>query len=122
MLEDVLADWAQKITILRSANALITPDTLDAFRREVAKAAEPHVRRLNETDAHLYSGKSVRWLRDHFAELEAQGNAGRTHGVRWYRMGALPIRVNVQAAIDDARRTADTEARTDSRTAPRSAA
>jgi len=110
-LEQVLADWAERIAVLVGARAMVPPETLEHLRADVARAAEPYTRRLSERDAEIYSGRRVRWLRRMFPEWEAQGNAGRdAQGRRWYRMAVLPRAVPFDALRRDASKTAAEDA------------
>ncbi len=105
-LETVLADWHEKATALRAMKAHVTPETLEQALTDIAAAAERFLRWLNDTDAQLYSGRSLRWLRGEYQRLEDQQDAKRIHGKRYYRMAALPVALNADRVIGDAQRDA----------------
>ncbi len=109
-LDTLLADWRSDATALRRQGHERDASHLEQRADQVAEAAEPYLRWLSEADAHLYSGRSVKWLRSRFPEWEAQGNASRDRGQRRYRMMVLPVRANLAAAVEDAKRTAQGEA------------
>lgn len=109
-LEQVLADWHGKADTLRRTQAHVTPDTLERCLRDVETAAEPYLRWLNEVDAHLYSGRSLRWLRGEYPRLAVTGGAKRVHGKRFYRMAVLPVKPNVEAVLAQAERDAREDA------------
>lgn len=108
--EQVVADWREKANTLRVAKAHVTADTLDQCLADIARAGEPYLRWLNETDAHLYSGRSVRWLRGRRAEWVTLGLAKRVNNKWYYLMCALPIQPNVEAVIAEAERDAREDA------------
>jgi hypothetical protein len=109
-LEHALADWRGKAETLRRTQAHVTPDTLERCLRDIEQAAEPYLRWLNEVDAHLYSGKSLRWLRGEYPRLAAAGDARKVHGKRFYRMAVLPVKPNVEALLAQAERDAKEDA------------
>ncbi len=109
-LEQVLADWREKANMLRVTKAHVTADTLEQCLTDIAVGAERYLRWLNETDAHLYSGRSLRWLRSHFAAWAGQGQAKKTHRQRYYLMAVLPVKANVEALLAQAERDAREDA------------
>ena len=109
-LEQVLADWREKANTLRLSRAHVTPETLERCLTEVEQAAEPYLRWLNEVDAHLYSGRSLRWLRGEYAHWAAEGHAKKHQGRRFYRMAVLPVKANVEALLAQAERDARADA------------
>ncbi len=111
-LATALANWRERSNMLRVTRAMITPDTLDQCLTDIARSAERFTRWLNETDAHLHSGRSLRWLRGEYTRLEAQGDARRgVGGKRFYRMAALPVALNVDALLGQAERDAADDGR-----------
>jgi hypothetical protein len=99
-LEQVIADQRGELAVLRKHSQGALADALERFANDVAGAAEDYLTWLSETDATIYAGKSVRWLRSHFAEWERAGHGRYRMGHRQYRMMALPRRANPQAAYE----------------------
>jgi hypothetical protein len=105
-LEQALADWHEKATMLRLTKSHVTSDTLEQCLTDIESAAEHYIRWLNETDAHLYSGRSLRWLRGAYARWAAEGHAKKVHGKRYYRMAVLPSKPTTDAILAQAERDA----------------
>lgn len=105
-LETVLADWHERVTELRRLHAHVTPDTLGQCLADIERAGERYLRWVSEPDAQLYSGRRQRWLRDRYHRLEAEGDARRVGGKRYYRLSALPVRPSRDRIAGEAARDA----------------
>lgn len=108
-LEQVLADARGELPILRRRGAGQVADAIEDLCNQVARAAEPFITWLSETDAHLYSGRAIATLRRHFprwlAEDKARWNPHKRRE-RQYLMCILPRRFDADAVRYDARETA----------------
>jgi len=105
-LEEVLADWSEQANVLRKRSHVTEADAIDALLGEVRDAAEDYITWLAEHAAHLRSGWSIRRLRTAFPEWEAQGNAMKKHGERYYRAVVLPQRTHPSVAREQGRAAA----------------
>src|SRR5688572_16112728 len=99
-----LADARDEIGVLERNRAPMTTERVAQILDALQRAAEDYTRFLVESDARVWSGRSVEWLRGEFAELERQGHAFRRGGQRFYRAICLRRRVDLQAARDAGRR------------------
>ena len=104
-LEAVLADAASEVDVAKRYGHV----PLDDYRALVARlvaAAQPFTTWLSESDAALYSGHTVAWLRARRAAWARMGHA-RRRGRTWeYRRCTLPRRVDLDGVRADAGRTA----------------
>lgn len=105
-LEQVLADHRGEAAVLRKAGHKLQADSIELVCDDVSKAARDYLDWLDEGEARARSGKSVDWLRHHFAEWEAQGLAEWRHKRRYYRRIIVPRRANLEAARAQAERDA----------------
>ena len=103
-LEQVIADQRGELAVLRKHGQGPLADALERFADEVSGAAEDYLTWLSESDAMLYAGKSVRWLRSRFPEWERSGHGRYRMGNRQYRMLALPRRANPHNAYEAGKR------------------
>ena len=108
-LREVLANWRERANhahILRHEHdEQLINDIVD----EVEKAARPFLEWLGESDAALYSGHSVSWLRSRFPGWERDGLTRwsvRGKKERQYLQVILPKRVDLDAIRGDALREA----------------
>lgn len=90
MIEDVLSRWQDEAAVLeRHGHA----DEGAALRRravEVSEAMPDYLRWLTESEAVLWSSRSLPWLRRQYPEWEAAGYARREGRHRYYRSAILP--------------------------------
>ncbi len=105
-LEQVLADWRGDAAVVRKHGDKHTADVIERLCDAVARAAEDFLVWLGEDDAILRSGHTRAWLRGRFAQWESQGHAKHVNRRRYYRQLVVPRRIDLDAARDDARRTA----------------
>lgn len=102
-LEQVLADARGDAARLRFHGHKAQADSVEAVCDRVAEAAEEYLRWLSEENACLRSGRTRRWIRDHFREWEAQGHARLRGRHREYRMLIVPKDVSRIAAREAGR-------------------
>ena len=105
-LEQILVDAAEEANTLDAHGAAFSVRRMRELLAAVRESAEPYTRFVIESDARIYSGKSVEWLRARFAEWEGEGHAKRVQGKRWYRLIVLPRRPDLEAAREAGRRAA----------------
>lgn len=103
-LTQVLADARGEAAVLRRRGHVHEADAIEELCTKVQKAAEDFLTFVAETDARLATGRSVDYLRSHFAEWERQGHAFKRGRIRYYRLLVLPRRADVQAARAAGRR------------------
>ncbi len=111
-LEDVLADERGAAAVLRARGHPRDADLIEGVCERVARAAEPYLTWLSETDAKLRSGKSSDWLRSRFALWSSQGLARwspMNKRARQYRELIVPVRPHLDAVRARARRAANEE-------------
>lgn len=103
-LTQVLADHESEANVLRKHGQHAVADAIAKVCGDVRDATEAYRSFLNETDAQLYSGKKVRWLRARFPAWLDEGNARWRDQAREYRQMILPRRPQVGAAFEAGRR------------------
>ncbi len=92
-LEEAVAAWKSDAVVARRVGAGAVADALDRCAREVQIYAPWQFEWITERQAHDQRGRSVTWLRAHFAEWKRIGHArliGR--GIRRYRSYIVPFR------------------------------
>lgn len=108
-LETVLADWREKASAARMLRHPHDAELIEEFTKDVAEAGEAFMTWLGESDAVLYSGHSVPWLRQRFMTWEREGLARwslRGRRERQYLQCILPRRADLDAIRADATREA----------------
>lgn len=103
-LETKLADWRETAARLRHAGHPHDAELIEKVCDEVRDSAIEYLTFVDEADAMRRTGKSLRWLRERFAEWHRAGNARldrRNH--RLYRLCVLPVRPNLSAAREAGR-------------------
>ena len=105
-LEQVLADAREEAAILKRNGHVTQAQSMARLCDDVARAAEPWLRKLTEADAHTKSGRSIRWLRAMAPQWEALGLAERNGRAWLFRDCIIPQRMHPSAAREDARRQA----------------
>ncbi len=102
-LEAVLASWRADAEVLARYGCQGQAEMVLRLAAEIAAAAEPFTKRISETEAHLKSGWSVRWLRRWHAEARALGLAWEEGGRRLYLDVTIPQRTHRSAIEAEAR-------------------
>lgn len=105
-LEQVLADARGDAAVLRRHGQASVADALERLADAVAASAEDWLVFLSETDAHLRSGLSERWLRSRFSQWEREGHARVKGGEHQYRACVIPRRARIGAAAERGRQAA----------------
>lgn len=108
-LEQVLADEREDAAVLARKGHAHDAELMTRILDRVEKATRVYLLWLNEDDAELWSGRSQRWLRSEYPNLEAHGLAELRNGRRYFRAVALPRRADL-AAMREAGRRAGMEA------------
>jgi hypothetical protein len=107
-LQAVLDDWTHDELVLRRHGQTALADQLARCQQAVRESAEEWLTMLVESEAALYSGKTVRWLQAQFPLWERRQMAAKRGRTRMYRQCALPRRSDAsrafQAGRDAARR------------------
>jgi hypothetical protein len=102
-LERCLANWAERAEHLCGAHAQVPAATLKDCVAELRASAEPFVRYLTESEAHLKSGWSLRRLRRWHAQGVPLGLAKTEGPRRLYLDISIPQRVHPSAVRAEAR-------------------
>lgn len=105
-LEQVLADARGDAAVLRRHGQAAVAEALERLADAVSVAAEDWLVFLSETDAHLRSGLSEKWLRARFAQWEREGHARMKGGEHQYRACIVPRRARIGAAAERGRQAA----------------
>lgn len=112
-LAQVLADARGDLAVLRKHGASVPVETVAGMIDGVADAAYPFVTFISETDAIVRSDHRAPWFRQRFPDWAQQGYARynpRRPRERQYLLAIVPLRHDVEAVKDDARRTAREDA------------
>ena len=96
-LEQVLADLQDDAKVAKRLGHVHDAELLERAVREVKGAARTYLLWLNESEAKLWSGMSLRWLRAEYPKLEAIGFAITKDGRRLFRACGLPRRADLEA-------------------------
>lgn len=105
-LEQVIADFREKATTLRSVRHAHEAELIEDICTAVTQAAGPFLRCVSESDAMLFSGKGAAWLRARFPDWEQRRLAEWRDGKRYYRLCALPHRPDLAQAREEGLRGA----------------
>ena len=105
-LEQVLADARGDAAVLRKHGQEAVATAIEGLAAAVAASAEEWLVFLSETDAHIRSGLSVKWLRGQFSRWEREGHARVIGNDRQYRACIIPRRARVTAAAARGRQAA----------------
>jgi len=105
-LEQVLADWSERVSAARFLKHEREAELLDQLVAEVRESAHEYITWISEAEAALRSGHQTPWFRHRFAEWERAGHARRGKSGREYRMLIVPRRANLAAAREAGRRAA----------------
>lgn len=97
-LDQVLTDAREQAQILRFHGHHDQAAALEKFVARVKQSASEYLAWLTESEAMLYTGRSVEWLRSRFRGWESRGLARYEHRRRHYRRIALEHRGNADAA------------------------
>jgi hypothetical protein len=97
-LDQVLTDAKEQASVLRYHGHHDQARALEDFVSRVSGAASEYLAWMSETEATLYTGRTVEWLRGRFAAWEQRGLARYEHRRRHYRRIILEHRGNAEAA------------------------
>jgi hypothetical protein len=100
-LDQAIANEREDLQVLRKNGLQREAEIIERVLARVARAAEPFIDWLSETNAALRSDRSLEWLRKQFPALEAQGLARWNPAKpteRQYLRCAVPQRANTSAA------------------------
>lgn len=106
-LAELLTAYRADAAVLKRHGDKRIADAIVSICDGVEGASAEWLTFLNETDAVIRSGRSVRWLRQRFAELEREGNARLVNGQHQYRACMIPRRARVLAAAERGRQAAE---------------
>jgi hypothetical protein len=109
-IEDVLANAAERTTMLRSEGHPVEAASIERVTEEVRTALGEYLTWLSESDAVLYTNRSAEYLRSRFPALEERGLARWVGRQRYFRRCALEHRGNADAARQAGRRAGRGEA------------
>ena len=109
-----LADAREDLAVLRGrGGASVSVDAVTAILDGIAEAAYPFTTFISETEAVIRSDHRAPWFRQRFADWARQGYARynpRRPKERQYLLAVVPLRHDVEAVREDARRTAREDA------------
>jgi hypothetical protein len=108
MIEQVLADAAERANTLRLEGHPVQALAIERVLDQVRAAAAEYLTWLSEPEAMAYTGRSAQWLRAHFGQWYARGLArwDSTGRARQYRRCVLRHRGNPEATRADGQRAA----------------
>lgn len=106
VIEQVLADAAERATMLRMEGHPIQAGAIERVLAEVRAALPEYLEWLPESAACLYTGRSPEYLRARFGRWQARGLAEFRGRVRYFRRCALEHRGNADAIREAGRRAA----------------
>lgn len=109
-LVQAIADARENLSILKKHGAVVPVENVTAFFDSICEAAYPFITFISEADAAVRSGHQAAWFRNRFADWERQGYARLHAGKRQYMLAIVPLRHDVEALREDARRTAHEDA------------
>jgi hypothetical protein len=112
-LAQVLADARGDLAVLRKHSASVPVETVAGMIDGVAEAAYPFVTFIGEDEAVVRSDHRAPWFRQRFPDWERQGYARlnpRRPKERQYLLAIVPLRHDVEAVREDARRQAKEDA------------
>lgn len=96
-LEQVLADAREDAEVLKRTGHRHDAELTEQLLDRVERSARLFLLWLNEEEAQLWSGMSLRWLRAEYSKLVALGFAEERNGRRRFRACALPRRADLDA-------------------------
>ena len=96
-LEQALADVRGDAKVRRAPGEAGVGDALERVADRVAELTREWTRFLSESDALLYSGKGIDFLRARRSDWQARGHAERRGRVWYYRQCVLPHRPDLTA-------------------------
>ena len=102
-LVQVIADELEDAAVLRRKGHAKDADLIERIMARVSAASEDYITMISETAAHMRSGKSVVWLRGHFAQWLADGHAELRGRTRYYRQVVIPQRSHPSVAAEQGR-------------------
>ena len=102
-LAQVIADEREDAAVLRRKGHARDADLIERIIARVTDAAEDYITMIPESAAHMRSGKSVTWLRGHFAAWLADGHAELRGRTRYYRQVVIPQRTHPSVAAEQGR-------------------
>lgn len=108
-LVQAIADARSELRVLARHGASVPVDNVLAFVDTIADAAYPFTTFISEADATVRSGHLAPWFRNRFADWERQGYARvnpTNKRERQYMLAIIPLRHDMEAIREDARRTA----------------
>lgn len=106
-LEAVITEWRAIAATLRRTGHNHSAELIEMVLAEVTPAAEEYIHWLTEDRAQLRSGRSLNWLRHHFAGWQRAGHARLEGRKRLYRMVVIEQRGNALRAWDAGQAAAD---------------
>jgi hypothetical protein len=112
-LAQVLTDARGDLAVLRKHGATVPVDRVAELIEGVAEAAYPFVTFISETEAIVRSDHRAPWFRQRFEDWKRQGYARynpRHAKEREYLLAVVPLRHDVEAVREDARRQAKEDA------------
>lgn len=105
-IEQVLADAAERATMLRVEGHPVQAQSIERLAAEVRAALSEFLDWMPESAAALYTGRSPQYLRERFGRWSERGLAEFRGTERYYRRCALEHRGNADAAREAGRRVA----------------
>lgn len=112
-LAQILTDARGDLAVLRKHGASVPIERVAEIIDGLAEAAYPFVTYISETDAIVRSDHRAPWFRQRFDDWARQGYARmnpRRPRERQYLLAIVPLRHDVEAVREDARRTAQEDA------------
>ena len=98
MIEDVLANVAERITMLRVEGHPVQAASLDRAVAEMRAELPEYLTWLSEAEAMTYTGRKADYLRARFAGWKAREMAEWKGKMRYFRRCVLEHRGNTDAA------------------------
>lgn len=112
-LAQVITDARGDLAVLQKHGASVPIDRVAELIEGVAEAAYPFVTFIAESEAVVRSDHRAPWFRQRFEDWKRQGYARynpRRPKERQYLLAVVPLRHDVEAIKEDARRTAREDA------------
>jgi hypothetical protein len=112
-LAQVLTDARGDLAVLRKHGATVPIERVAELLEGVAEAAYPFVTFIAESEAVVRSDHRAPWFRQRFDDWARQGYARynpRRPKERQYLLAVVPLRHDVEAVREDARRQAKADA------------